>query len=205
MHWYHALVFLPNIDIHAEDKKGKTLLAVACNFKKREHVKFLLSIGADPNLTGTKENQTPLMIACQNGNKDIAQALIDNGADVNAKCRYYRRTALHYACLRKDLKFQENKKAAIHREYMKMRNGQTQSRSQCVKLLLKHGAVYCADSYNLTPLCYAGLSRMDEEVWPTFAKANLDSAFSNVEKIRTLQLRGNVLCHLRSQGNRSCI
>ena len=159
--------------IHEEDTDGHTLLALACSMERLEMVRFLLSVGANPNLVGRSRLQTPLMIACNRGYKDITQTLLENRANVMIKCETYERTALHYVCL-KDNEYEKNK---------------PELRIQCIQLLLEHGAKYQEDSLGMTPMCYAALSRMDEELLDAF-QGNKDFVLSNMEKVKILKLRG---------------
>ena len=161
--------------INAKDKRGHTLLAEACIMERLDLVRFLLSVGSNPNSTVLWRygHQTCLMIACYRGYKDIAQILIENGANVNTHCEIYQRTALHYVCM----------------DEYKSENNHLVRRSQCIQLLLEHGAEYQEDSSGMTPMCYAALSRMDEELLVTF-QGNNDFVLSKMENIKFRILRG---------------
>ena len=185
----------PTIDINRAGTQGITPLEVAiihmCD--SQEIVRFLLSKGADPNVVGTKADQSPLMTACQKGYKDIAKALIENGANVNSKCKKYERTAVHYACMTKDddyefdyCNYDRNLYEVVQRE----RKKEVKNKSSCIKLLIEHGAVYQTDVLGMTPICYAGLSRMDKELLPSFAQGSRDPLFGYEERIRGSQFRG---------------
>ena len=50
------------------------------------------------------------------------------------------------------------------------------NKMKCVRLLMKRGAVYHADSLGLTPVCYAGLGRMDTELLSSFVQDSRDLA-----------------------------
>ena len=183
----------PTIDVNNEDKRGITPLEVAIMYGSKKLVRFLLSKGADPNVAGTKADQSPLMTASQNGYKDIAKALIEKGAIVNSKCKEYERTALHYACMTKDDDYEFdycNYDRNLYEVRQRERKKEVKNKISCIKLLIEHGAVYQTDVLGMTPICYAGLSRMDKELLPSFAQGGADPPFGYEERIRGLEFRG---------------
>ncbi len=74
-----ALVNKGNID--ARDSDGATLLILASRDGKKEIVKFLLSKGADVNLS-MRGGETALTLAAYYGEKDVCELLINSGANV---------------------------------------------------------------------------------------------------------------------------
>ena len=181
------------IDVNAEDSRGRTALAMACLFENKELVEFLLKEGANPNLMASNEQKSPLMVACQKGYKDIAEVLIEHGANVNSKCEYYERTALHYACMMTHDSYEfdfYDYDLGLYEVMQRERNKEVLKKSSCIKLLIEHGAVYQTDALGLTPICYAGMSRMDKELLPSFAQGSRDPLFGYEERIRGLEFRG---------------
>ncbi|KAG7671397.1 hypothetical protein Ndes2437A_g04051 [Nannochloris sp. 'desiccata'] len=73
-----------NERINSQDSEGWTPLtsAVSCGFE--EIVKYLLSLGADPNSTNA-QNRTPLHYAASKGRVPIIKLLIEAGAKTNTK------------------------------------------------------------------------------------------------------------------------
>lgn len=78
---------IPNFkkNINATNKKGWTPLSLACMHDVDiECIKFLLSLGADPNII-TNDGYSPLMMACCSDNKsyNVVQLLLEYGANTN--------------------------------------------------------------------------------------------------------------------------
>ena len=63
---------------------GQTPLIVACYTKRNDIIKYLLSIGANPNIQHNNGINSALYFAIINEQIEIVQCLIDHGADVNA-------------------------------------------------------------------------------------------------------------------------
>jgi ankyrin repeat protein len=70
---------LDSIDAH-----GETPLLKAVALGQVHNVRKLLTVGANPNLTGHEKN-TPLGEAAMQGRVDLARLLLDGGADVDGK------------------------------------------------------------------------------------------------------------------------
>lgn len=81
--------------INAVDADGYSPLHKACYNDNVEMVKFLLKLGADPNLK-TEYGWTPLHSACKWNNGKSAAILLQHGCDINATSDG-NQTALHIA------------------------------------------------------------------------------------------------------------
>ncbi|TPX36343.1 hypothetical protein SmJEL517_g01518 [Synchytrium microbalum] len=77
-----------SIDINRQyrDSSNKTLLLVACQYGSVDVAIYLLSIGADPNITDD-QSRSPLHHACAYGSLAVVRALIEGGANVDAEGR----------------------------------------------------------------------------------------------------------------------
>ncbi|KAN0044716.1 hypothetical protein ACTA71_006235 [Dictyostelium dimigraforme] len=77
----------PSLDlaeiINSGDDCGNTALHWACYKKWYDIVKYLLSMGADPNIPNTDELQTPFQWACIGGDLHIVKYVLNNGGDPN--------------------------------------------------------------------------------------------------------------------------
>ncbi|EGC37278.1 hypothetical protein DICPUDRAFT_150121 [Dictyostelium purpureum] len=75
----------PSLDlseiINGGDESGNTALHWACYKKLYDIVKYLLSMGADPNIPNTDELQTPFHWACIGGDLFIIKYVFNNGGD----------------------------------------------------------------------------------------------------------------------------
>ncbi|MHB1456855.1 MAG: ankyrin repeat domain-containing protein [Armatimonadota bacterium] len=77
------------------EKFEKTPLHSMVDWEREDSVKFMLSLGADPNVKDSRSGMTSIFSAAFRGKKKIAQLLISSGADVNARSNDGR-TALHF-------------------------------------------------------------------------------------------------------------
>ena len=100
------------------------------------------------------------MFACLQGDAKVVEYLLNLGADVNKECTQVMNTPLHYTCKWED---SGTMPRGIPRYYID-EEITVAEKVAIVKLLLKHGAIYKANSLGLTPICYAGLHRMRELV-----------------------------------------
>jgi ankyrin repeat protein len=81
-----ALVEQRKIPVDTRDTDGSTLLLIAVNTNREPVVKFLLALGANPNVTDAK-GWTPLISAADEGNAANVQMLLAAGADRGATMR----------------------------------------------------------------------------------------------------------------------
>lgn len=72
-------------DVNATDANGRTALMIAASAGKTSVVDVLLTRGANPNVTDSKDGRTALIIATEGGHGDVARALLSKGADPNLK------------------------------------------------------------------------------------------------------------------------
>jgi len=74
-----------HIDINKANHRGQTALSVAAAYGYADIVKYLLEIGANPNVGLGNTQLKPIHIAASNGFPDIVAILRDYGADVNCR------------------------------------------------------------------------------------------------------------------------
>lgn len=74
--------YLPIESINRQNKKGTTILWIACCNRHIDIVTELLTIGADPNIPNLK-GDGPLIPSCQKGNDMIVSLLLEAGAKLN--------------------------------------------------------------------------------------------------------------------------
>jgi uncharacterized protein len=72
-------------DINARDTDGVTALWMASQQGYADVVKFLLSTGAEVNVSRTDDGISALYMAALNGHADIVRLLLENGADIDIK------------------------------------------------------------------------------------------------------------------------
>lgn len=84
---YEKLKDTTDLNDQSVESDGETLLMVAASNNRVETVKYLLSLGADPNLVTTQTDtsrpsydQSALSYACVRGHKEVQQVLIEHGA-----------------------------------------------------------------------------------------------------------------------------
>ena len=82
-HLIRSLATEKKVSIDVRDKDGSTPLLIAVNNNNVAAVKFLLGMGADPNL-GDRRGWTPLISAADEGNEQNVKALLAAGADRKA-------------------------------------------------------------------------------------------------------------------------
>ena len=63
---------------HCFKKNGLTVLHIAVEHQKTEHVRLLIKFGADPNIAETVSGLTPIMIAARDGLDDILEILLSH-------------------------------------------------------------------------------------------------------------------------------
>ena len=80
---------------------GKTALIEAVHMGHREAIEMILKLGGDVNYE-TAMGYTALIMAAYRGHVEIARTLLRAGADVNHIARKSRRSALHFAVLRRE-------------------------------------------------------------------------------------------------------
>ena len=134
---------------------------------------------------GDEKGRTPLMIACLLGNAKVVEYLLNLVVGVNKECTQVMNTPLHYSCKWEDSGTNPH---GIPR-YVVDQEATVAEKVVIVKLLLKHGAIYKANSLNLTPICYAGLHRMRKLV-DLFGDLKLTAAAGEnfeMEKIKGLE------------------
>lgn len=73
-----------DIDVHALNREGNSLLYVAAEKNQIDKINFLLDNGIDVNIRNEK-GATPLNAACDKHALAAVQLLIDRGADVNTR------------------------------------------------------------------------------------------------------------------------
>ncbi len=90
---YNLMKDQVDINDQKQDKQGETLLIAAAGNDRREIVAYLLELGADGNLSTTKDewwkahpayNENALSYACKMGHTEVAKMLIEKGA-INLK------------------------------------------------------------------------------------------------------------------------
>lgn len=81
---YEKLKNETDLNDQTVEDDGETLIMVAASNNRIETVKYLLSLGANPNLVSRKRNQSALSYACERGHKEMQTLLIERGA-VNHK------------------------------------------------------------------------------------------------------------------------
>ena len=69
-------------DVNGTDQYGRTALTMAARYGRIETVRFLLSLGAQPNAESIMQKwKTPLIAARLRGHEDIVSLLIKAGAE----------------------------------------------------------------------------------------------------------------------------
>ena len=69
-----------DIELDAQEDDGETFLIVASSNNRVEIVKYLLELGANPNIYSAPKNTSPLSLACDLNYKEIREMLIKKGA-----------------------------------------------------------------------------------------------------------------------------
>lgn len=69
-----------NINLDAQEDDGETFLVVASSNNRIEIVRFLLDLGADPNIYSVQKDTSPLSLACELNYTEIKEMLIEKGA-----------------------------------------------------------------------------------------------------------------------------
>lgn len=72
-------------DVDAISEEGDTALMFASTIGAFQHVKLLLSKGADANIVNMSRGQSALHIAAKNGHRETATILVRHGCDLSAK------------------------------------------------------------------------------------------------------------------------
>jgi ankyrin repeat protein len=121
-------------------------------------IKILLQYGAKVSSRDEVGN-TPLHIAASAGKLDVAKVLLEYGADIHAR-NESGDTPLHSAALavwaKEAEKVRDQFKCCCHLEKEANAKGHDHSKSDCIELLLEHGAdVACENLGGLTPLAVA--------------------------------------------------
>ncbi|MBN2652556.1 MAG: ankyrin repeat domain-containing protein [Spirochaetales bacterium] len=99
------LYFKQGVSVDERDEEGKTPLYLAIELGFDDIAKFLIDIGADPNIPNN-EGQTPLFIASEKNNLQIVELLLKAGADIDSKDSYGR-TAMYYAVYTENFRMME--------------------------------------------------------------------------------------------------
>jgi tetratricopeptide (TPR) repeat protein len=81
-----ALVVNKKVSINARNENGSTALLIATTRNRAPVVKYLLSLGANPNLAD-RSGWTPLLSAADENNAEIVRMLLRRGARTDAKLR----------------------------------------------------------------------------------------------------------------------
>jgi ankyrin repeat protein len=138
--------------LNSNPKKRYPLMS-AVGEQKREMVKFLLEMGADPNMA-SEYGMVPLHRAASDDDANIVQMLLDYGANSNAMDRA-QQMPLHYAALRNKWKnieillkygnadidspcFKGQEQTALYRALLDCKPGEDQKKT--AEILLRHGA-----------------------------------------------------------------
>jgi len=72
-------------DVNIKDDNDWTPLLYSAFYGKQDVVKFLISKGADVNVTSRNTGWTPLHVAADKGHLEVVKILVSAGANVNAK------------------------------------------------------------------------------------------------------------------------
>lgn len=75
-----------NIKLDAQEDDGETFLIVASSNNRIEIVKYLLELGANPDIYSVEKNTSPLSLACDSNYNEIKEMLIKKGA-INHKTK----------------------------------------------------------------------------------------------------------------------
>lgn len=77
------------VDINTRNRtfEGGTALCVYCRYNNEKFAKFLIDLGADPNIPEKSNGCTPLIWAVRNGNGKLCGYLLEHGADPNLRNR----------------------------------------------------------------------------------------------------------------------
>lgn len=70
--------------INAQNGAGRTAIHIAANSGHLSCVQYLISQGAEINITDTRFRMTPLHLSAAAGNEKIVKVLLEKGADVSA-------------------------------------------------------------------------------------------------------------------------
>ena len=89
-------------NVNATNKRNRTALTLACNYKDEGAINILLKANAGPNIAEDTYGEISLHKAVRHKcSKEVLQAIIDHGANVNAT-NTRNETALTLACLYKN-------------------------------------------------------------------------------------------------------
>ena len=165
-------VIIEQIEGNGEGINLSSALLHATEEKCAKAVKFLLSLGADPDSTSTDGGNTPLMIACMYGSFSIAKLLIE---DAKAKVNLQNEqgaSALTWACWSKThnvnlvgllIRYGANVNDRGKNVQTPLGTATINGHTSIVHYLLDKGAdVNAADSYGVTALMCACLYKRSD-------------------------------------------